>query len=287
MRPILKPNLLANAISDSRGHLLLAAIGPYCSFCERSLLAEFWLLDASTGVILEPESSVADWAQLLLVCYDCAETHRRAILQPTGDSLEDVLLPDRHETFKFADDAPFRYALEAVVVNDQSASGELRRRSPRRRVVVRGTTPEAVATVRHFGLNTRYWDGEATLNILDAEQSSGLDRRIDQRTEAWQMATEVIPIVRAALPPPVMGSAAVGLDNEPVVQMCRALATHQGFWSTFATVFWNEFHNAAFVLNLLVPPVNQVARGASLASFDERTESDGILFGPYPGTRLS
>lgn len=284
MRPVTKPDLSFAAHRIERGALLLAALGPYCSFCERKMPAEFWVLDVASGEILQPENTAADWEQILLICHDCSDMHRLRQFQRLQPQLGDLLLPDRDVTFVLDRESPFRYQRDDVQIVEVLESGDARQRASSE-VIVHASSPEASATLQYFALNTRYWDNENTLRIPPAEQSTRLDRRVFLRTVAWQVANHVVPVVRRVRDESG-GGVFAGDDAHPVALAARRIAADTGFWSTFATVYLAAFEDPELVWNLLVPPANRSSASVRLPRLQPEGLS-GDINAPFPGTRMT
>jgi hypothetical protein len=275
MRPVQKPHLSLVAAEASRGALLLAALGPYCSICERPMPAEFWLLDKTTGRILEPDVTHADWASLLLICHDCAAAHQRGSIQ----DLDQLLFPDVHDTFDLQSPA-LRYDLEErVLYIELGPEREVSHETPLEAVIVYGETEAATATIEHFALNTPYWVAERQAMIVPWEdQSTRFDRRVFLRTAAWTAAGSLLPEIREGLERRELHR------ESPLIQARQRVVAATGFWSTFASAYRELPRD--LVLDLLVPEASRVYDSARLPTVQQEGFA-GAATATFPGTRVT
>jgi hypothetical protein len=176
---------------------------------------EYRVLDGRTGQLHDPTRAVG-WEGLLPLCHDCEAAHR-----DHGGAVDGVLLPDGPAPGEW----PFAQTLDAVTVTLLDEAGEPARSERAERVIVRGTTPAARATVRHFALNTACYDeASSTFRVPRWAQSTLMDRRAELRTEAWTAAEELAEaLVR-------------GRFARPLVDVARRGLAWRGFWFTTLTV---------------------------------------------------
>ncbi len=210
MRPVDKPSIPATPATAAA---LMDAIGGYCSACERPLAPELRLWHPKLGLLRGRSVPGEVWVEALLLCGNCAEASHAA---GAGG-----LLPNRDVTFRI-DDSPLAYALESVRDIELDDAGKpLGPPSEILRVIVRGRTPKARATVDRFALNTPYFDaGDNTLQIPRSDRLTLADRRLDMRTAAWNNAVESARRIREAAPP-LRASLAENL---------RKIVGYSGFW---------------------------------------------------------
>lgn len=233
MRPVTRPPLREQATPVPRGGELLAALGAYCSLCERPIPAEFWVMDGGTGRVYDPMQAEG-WDRLLLLCHDCTAAHRAA-----GCAVEGLFLPDADT----AGEWPFTHAMEAVTVTLLDDAGEPARTRPGERVIVRGATPEARATIHHFALNTAYYhESDAAFRVPRWAQSTLLDRRADHRTDAWLATERLVELLEKAR------------YARALVALGRGSLASQGFWYTAATVLRARLADRSRVAALLSSP---------------------------------
>lgn len=224
MRPIERPwHDVDERYYRRVGPRLLTALGDYCSFCERPLPGELWVLDPRTGEVGEWDDPGSYWWPApLLACHNCRDAH----LTSGTDALRLLLFPDDDRlSFRVGDGSPLTYALEPVrmVMVEEDGTEAV---SVVERVIVSGSTDAARATIRHFGLNTDYHDpASGSFRIPVADALRGADRRVDQRTDAWRTVTSI------AL---TAGSASREL-RDALLDQLRMIVSGLGFWSTCAT----------------------------------------------------
>ncbi len=227
MRPLSRPFLSAQAAGLHSPHaLLMNALGHFCAFCERPLLAESWVWNARTGEILdEAPVDPSDWEDLYLLDHNCCEAQRHSAIT----DLSTLLLPNRPEAFNpLASNSPITYAMERLtrVIIDEEGK-EVGPPESIDRVVVNGHTHAARATVAHFALNTAYYrPGEKRLVIPQVDFLSLEDRRMDQRTQAWERTVEI--------------ARKVSLGNREEISdalknQLRLLVGAMGYWSSCVT----------------------------------------------------
>ena len=195
MRPVEKDGLPPDPSGLPLVTFLLQKLGPYCSFCERPLPDECWLWNKNTGFALSSQflpitQELVDWDQLLILDRNCAYAHQQREAYYRQRLRGQLLMPDEAElSFRRGEKSPIQYSLKRVtlVVVDEYEKEVLRRDDEV--VLAIGLTDEAIRTIEHFGLNTRYYS-QATneFRIPDDEYYSAYDRRVRQRTDVWHMA---------------------------------------------------------------------------------------------------
>ena len=263
MRPVLKAHLPDWAFGLPADVLLMHAVGEYCSFCERPLTAETWVWHKRAGTdpvvalwemflgetLIRREAGRIDrsqWRNVLLLDVNCYVAQRdRERVSPKG-----FLMPDEEPVcFRLDGDSPVTYDLRDVRVVVTDAGDNVLEESVVPLVIANGHDEAANATIAHFQLNSRYFNPDrAEYRIPRSDSLSAVDRRVQQRTEVWKMATRLADIISMA------GSREVGSINVPI-ENARLTIAAAGFWSTWATVLWKRTGGDRTLLRrLLLPP---------------------------------
>jgi len=231
MRPLARPQWEPWFEGADAGLVAQSAFGRFCAACERHLNEGVEPWDARTGRRAAARATASAWEDLLGLCVNCLAAAEAAT--SPGDA---VLRPDRAALLADADAPPFTYVSVPVAVLGADEAGDAGSARTVERVLVRGHTPAAVATIERFALNTAHHvadpddGGDALLlpagtplELLDA-----CDPRLERRTEAWVDA-HVAADALAAAPPTGRGAA------------LRSLGwgmRFSGFWSVWAQVLW-------------------------------------------------
>jgi hypothetical protein len=243
---------------------LLNVLGAYCSTCEIPLPAMLFLWHPAAGVLPTEHMPENSWPEVLVICRNCADA--AALAPPPG---ADELRPDRDLTFKLGDDSAFLYSLsQASGHRLLDADGQsLGAQTAVDAAIVRASTPGAQATLDRFALNTPYYDPAADLiavPIRDHERM--LDRRLELRTEAWHKATEIAGFLRIAQD---------DTERRAITTMLRMIVASMGFWSTWATVLWNELGDRALLQDVLLPQRPAAPSLSTQALWDVGTQFAG------------
>lgn len=225
--------------------LLMNAFGHFCAFCERPLLDESWVWDARTGrCVDDAPGSAADWTHLYLLDRNCYEAQLAA---PPVDPAT-LLLPDQAGAFDPSrPDSPLAYTLQRLtrVLTDETG----RHTGPAESiacVIVTGKTPQARATIDHFALNTAYYRADSQLLAIPEKAFLQLaDRRMEQRTLAWQRAADVAGKMRQA-PRAALGYA--------LAEQLRLLVGAMGFWSSCVSAAFPVIEHRSVMRQVFVAP---------------------------------
>ncbi|MEF9387944.1 hypothetical protein V4890_20295 [Ralstonia solanacearum species complex bacterium KE056] len=263
--------------------LLMNAFGHFCAFCERPLLDESWVWDARIGrCVDDAPGSAADWTHLYLLDRNCYEAQLAAA--PVDPAT--LLLPDQPGAFDPSrPDSPLAYTLHRLtrVLTDETG----RHTGPAEAidcVVVTGRTPQAHATIDHFALNTAYYRADTQLLAIPEEAFLQLaDRRMEQRTLAWQRAADVAGKMRQ-VPRAALGYA--------LAEQLRLLVGAMGFWSSCVSAAFPVIEHRSVMRQVFVaPPEAERAPLRAAGAIRGMTAGEAALFsgnGPYhtfPGTR--
>ena len=274
MRPLARPppDMLRPADHPAAS---LGLFGPYCAFSERPLRDVFALWSGPDS--MPPFGPEADWNAVLPIDPTTLEAALLRLTLPSAT--EPILRPDRDDTFSLTGDSPFTYDLEQVRVwylDDEGApEGEP---TVEEHVIVRGRTDRAQATVRLFALNSIYYDEhQGELRIPRSAYLRMDDSRLQERTAAWLRAEEASQLAAQA-----EGAFARTL----LLDQIRVMASMTGFWSVWATVFWNRFEDLETVRRVTIEP----ARTAAADGGGPAERPAPALSGPgphnaFPGTR--
>lgn len=281
MRPLSVPNLPPRAAVQHSPHsLLMNAVGNFCAFCERPLLAEAWVWNSVTGRLVEETPGAAPpWESLYLLDHNCCEAQAGA----TPGDLAALLLPNSPDVFApFSSDSPLRYSLESltrVLVDEEG--GEIGEPESIEQVVVVGNSEAARATIKHFALNTAYYrPEERRLVIPRADYLAHADRRMEQRTLAWRRAEQVAQAHAKA------GRAEIA---DAVIEQLRLLVGAMGYWSSCLTAVLGVIEDKALLRRAFHAAAEEAAPFANIAIAGMATE-ETVPFrgcGPhhtFPGT---
>ena len=144
-------------------------------------------------------------------------------------------MPDEEPVcFRLDGDSPITYDLRDVMVVVTDGGDRVIEESIVPLVIADGHDEAASATIAHFQLNSRYFDPDRMeYRISQSDTLSAADRRVQQRTEVWKMATRLADIISMA------GSREEGSSTVPI-ENARLTIAAAGFWSTWATVLWKR-----------------------------------------------
>jgi hypothetical protein len=254
MRPIEKVGLPTAAAGRSIVGLLLQRLGPYCSICERPLPDECWLWDKTTGAVLSSKfplgaDSVTDWDRFLVLDKNCAQSHEQRLSTYLSRLAGRLLLPDGNElSFRRGAGSPIEYQWTEVLFVVIDEDGQPIDKRDQRMVLAVGRTDEAIRTIEHFALNTRYFiagsdNRSHEFRIPREELESVVDGRVAQRNHVWRMAQQMLETLPA------------NIDNAPLpalIDDARRTIAGAGFWSTWASVLGERFSEET-LLSLFSP----------------------------------
>jgi hypothetical protein len=246
MRPIEKLAIPKTEFSSPIDGVLMNHLGTHCSICERPMPDQAWVWNQDTGKTIKGKSNQADWPHLLLLCHNCHDSQKTA----PQELRPHLLLPDKDLTFRLDDKAELVYTLQPVslVYLDDQGNPETAPNNVEL-VIVRACSPAAQATIDYFGLNTHYYNqNDNSFRIPKKDYLSMVDRRVDLRTEAWHNAQQYADYLKET-------------DTELLInaflQQARIIIQSGGFWSTWATVMWQSFHDKTLLEKLLLPRVEE------------------------------
>lgn len=258
MRPLSRPFLSAQAAALHSPHaLLMNALGHFCAFCERPLLAESWVWNARTGEILdETPIDPSDWEELYLLDHNCCEAQRHSAIT----DFSTLLLPNRPDAFNpLNPDSPITYSMERLtrVIIDEEGN-EVGPPESIDRVVVSGRTGAARATIAHFALNTAYYrKEEKRLVIPQVDFLSLEDRRMDQRTQAWERTVEIARKVS-------LGNR--GEISDALKEQLRLLVGAMGYWSSCVTAASQVLDERKDLRRIFLDPAERAPTTPTLAA---------------------
>lgn len=178
---------------------LVSRLGRYCSYCERpiaTLLAVEHIQPKDLSAYSHLERR---WENFLLACVNC-----NSMKSNKDVLLENILLPDRDNTF-----AAFDYPPDGRVM-------------PSAAVIAAGLETRAQATLALTGLDKKI------AVILDANGKQVALDRVAQRLEVWGTANEAYTDVQE------------NPDLDVVRRQVTNLASASGFFSIWITVFKND-----------------------------------------------
>lgn len=270
MRPLLKTAPVHLLTIHPVQALLMQTTGEYCHLCECRLPDHSFVMDKRNGQSFEGYSTPDLWPHLIQLCDACYHAQQQAGQQPATA----ILYPDEQLTFSVhPDKSPFVYEKRTVLQAVLDADGKpLDEPQSTEMVFVKGTNESAQATIRHFQLNTAYYD-EATnsFNIRLSGPSAGIDIRVRQRTEVWNIVNDYISRYKKLLEvdPKLSGI---------MLQHGRLLAAGSGYWSVWATLLWQATGDQNILANVLLPTSAYSGRYAVLATAVPITDQ------VYPGT---
>lgn len=289
MRPVNKPvpSVVQNpgTIKSSQlGGGLLATLGRYCSFCERSLQEDPVLLLNKRSE--KTNLSYSDWPDLLLSCPDCSASAQAAFLnkanfKASGQSLwpDDssyTLTLDNNMSHNTS--GPFQYRLQSVNIVSIGERGARTSLPAQDQVIISVNTEsplrdKALNTIKLFMLNTRYYDDTTnTMTIPFPDYTQIDDQRVQERTAIWQLAVAASQRLQRAVAYPIP----YAMLQEQIADTARAA----GFWSVWMTVFWQTFGDT----NLLEATFIETTKKNDFVfyGFEQNFETGPFLF--FPGT---
>ncbi|MDD1015606.1 hypothetical protein [Pseudomonas rubra] len=218
MRPLVRPALPPQLQHVPAARLLVSAFGNFCSFCERPLLDSLWVWNAKTGQSQEGDRCTSeDWEHLYLLDHNCHEAQRHA--SPLDLPL--LLLPTDTAAF-LQEGPPLLYILTSMSRDQVNEEQKLIQSDNVDQVLISASDYRAQATIRYFALNTAYLVKDR-LVVPRQDHLSLLDRRMEQRSEAWREATQAALDLREAGQSEVV---------KALTRQLRQLIGTTGFWST-------------------------------------------------------
>src|SRR6185312_5356170 len=226
MRPIVKPDLPDAYFAIPPSALLLQSFGEYCCVSEQPLSSNHYVWHKRLAVEHSAPVSRTYWQNLLLLCENSYFAQMGKQLPPN------LLFPDESPlTFLFTGSSPFLYELRSVGVIIVDDDGRELSSSKSELVIVEGTNEEAEETIRFFALNSQFYNHQNdTLTIPIHALLSGYDRRVQQRTRAWQLAVDFARALRES-----EISDRLPAEPPPLILQGRKLAAATGYWSTWAS----------------------------------------------------
>jgi hypothetical protein len=199
MRPIRKPNLPAlpsfsfQEITQALGNSV--DVGRFCSFCEKALIYQSSLFHKQRGV-LGPYAKFSgdDWAQLLLICEDCAQAvdrfNARSIYYWPDDLPQEARFP---YLYVYTQKVPVR-------VLNRAEGGPPVTEFTQDRVLVQiatdvtePTRTAAINTYRLFRLNGKFFNENfehPAFVLPHREFWRPSDYRVEQRWDVYQRGVE-------------------------------------------------------------------------------------------------
>lgn len=272
MRPLLKTVPAHLLTLHPVQAVLMQTTGEYCHLCESRLPDHSFVMDKRNGTSFEGYSTPELWPHLILLCDVCYNAQQQAGQHPVSA----ILYPDEQRTFSVdPEKSPFVYEKSTVLQAVLDVDGNpLSEPQSTEMVLVKGTNESAQATIRHFQLNTAYYDETSnSFNIRPEGASAGMDIRVHHRTEIWNMASDYINRYQQLQE---VDKNLSGL----MLQHGRLLAAASGHWSVWATLLWQATGNRDILANVLLPISAHGGRYAALAT--AAPISDYIYAGTHP-----
>jgi hypothetical protein len=252
MRPIKKPPLPDHAFGTSASALLLQTLGEYCSVCEEPIPDVHHVWHKRLGVEVRGAIEPGEWVNVLLLSHN-------AFLSQLGKLPNGLLFPDDHITYIGMQASPFRYekklATEHFTADDNVTILETRKTEF---VIVVGRTQQATDTIEFFKLNSAFYDAStSTVKIARSVYHACFDRRLQQRTAAWDEAESVATALLS-----ISGNAPEDEETrEAIVRQGRRVAAATGFWSTWAAALAMRGVDSKRIRSMLLPPALPWERG--------------------------
>jgi hypothetical protein len=186
----------------------------------------------------------AVWPHVFNLCPHCAVA-AAPTKSPTGALLNALLLPDRSATtFALNESSPLRYEqLRVPQRTFDPDSGITTDAGSRDAVIVVGTDDRARATIRHFALNTRFFDEATNSLVFSADLDlDSFDPRLNLRMQAWKSAARYARLLKDADEP---------LWHRTLLNQALMSLSYNGFWSVWATVLWEVLRDVSLLSDML------------------------------------
>ncbi|MDC0708743.1 HNH endonuclease signature motif containing protein [Stigmatella sp. ncwal1] len=206
---------------------LVQRLGEYCSYCEVPLGVN--LAVEHKNPKSNPSVDPDDWGNLLLACTNC-NSHKLDFGAQSGEILRRMFFPDTG-SYKFS---MVSYAREVKTRKQLFADGLLAKKPAandnesfdcvwiKPNVVSAENKVKLLQTITLMGLN---------ISATEEKDPKMSDRRVLNRTAAWERATRLAGLLSAHLPP--------SWFFDPLRNQIREAAIATGFWSVWVTVFQN------------------------------------------------
>jgi hypothetical protein len=243
MRPITKPSLPDHAFGSPVSALLMQCFGEYCSVSEQPIPSANYAWSKGNRAEVTGRIARSEWHDVLLLS-------ENSFIAQIGKTAAQLLFPDDPQplTFNLDGPTPFIYELQGVtfVIVDEA---NREKRSTGKAVIVKGKTEAAIATIDYFDLNTQFFNAADNVFRVPLDvYLSGFDRRVTQRTQAWQIAADYGTAIlnhRMVLP-----------DEEqlgPQIAQGQRLVAATGYWSTWASCLHAMGVDMTILRRLLLP----------------------------------
>jgi hypothetical protein len=225
--------------------LVVQAFGKFCSICERYIPQDQRAWRASNGKLIQGRARPDAWQDTFVLCRTCARAARQRPLPAT------LLRPDLNRTFTLDDSAPFRYELRQVAPGLSVVVEGVRLLMPEgEQAVVVPTTDSAAETLRYFALDVPLQQPPTMPAVIPSDLDDDdldvmLDPRVELRTEAWTQATAYVQRLKSESDP---------AGRQAFLAQVNTLIKFGGYWSVWATVLWDGFHDVELLASLLLPP---------------------------------
>jgi hypothetical protein len=243
VRPILKYRLPDALFAIPPSDLLLQTFGEYCSVSEQPLPSQHFVWHKRLAIEVAALVSQTDWRDLLLLS-------ENSFLAQLGKLPQPLLFPDESLSFSFDGQGPIEYKLKPVEWVFRDEDGKEVAREKGDAVIAFGRTDVATATIEYFALNTQFYHpGDASFFIPLSARRSGFDRRVQQRTAAWHVATKFAEAWLQTVDQ--LGT------NRELIESAAAqgsrLAAATGYWSTWASALAWQKVPPEHIRNILLP----------------------------------
>jgi glycerophosphoryl diester phosphodiesterase len=224
MRPLTKIKPPASQFTHDIHNVMISALGDFCNICERKLYDVALVWNRKNGALEFGVVSGRQWKELLILCHNCADNYAKDKKDATQ-----LLLPDEALTFTLNNSSPFVYELKKTTTHYTDENGSIIEEAQGESVIVSGNTPEAQATIQAFALNTPYYnDSAAAFTIPMVMYLSLEDRRVEERTKAWNNASAIAAVLKQF-------STDDALQTQALIINIRHQLLATGFWSTWIT----------------------------------------------------
>jgi hypothetical protein len=257
MRPIVKTlpenSILAKTDNPQAADFIVAlfdSIGRFCSICEKPLSSSANLFHKGRGVVNSATLAKVEWAQLLLICEDC-----KGNMQSPFNPKRKYLWPDEYKTFDASSStSPYVYRVrQATYEITDNQTGNVLKTETRSYVFVEANPSSTVRegaqnVIDLFQLNSAYYNNQPRTPVISIPaNATALDGRMNGRYNAYLRAKRSIEKVQESVAVYQL-TATLGTD---IVEYLEMMLDATGYWSTWATAFWESFANQKTLTDLL------------------------------------
>lgn len=242
MRPLSRPSLPSNESGFYHEGWIIQEFGDFCMISE-DRLSHSYLWDRKTGHPLSVIKNEEEWDHALLLCQEC---YRYAMKNSQHTDLTSLLYPDQTvASFDLENKTGIFYTLEDIQWTVYKENHDIHLSQLRPMVIAQAADPQAEASIQFFQLNSPYYNAaQKCLNIPHDAYLMRQEQRIEIRTQAW---------MNAKLQAQRWREEQDSFPRSALKTQIQLMASYQGCWSIWMTVFWQEFQDPALLAELFFP----------------------------------